>query len=62
MPTTTFLKAGYVCIRCGHEWIARKPRLKRAKRKGVVSGDPTKPRLCPKCKTPFWDVAKAPSW
>ena len=30
---------GYRC-RCGHEWLARKPE---------------RPRVCPKCKSPYWD-------
>jgi hypothetical protein len=32
---------GYRCQRCGHEWVPR---------------DKTqKPRVCPKCKNPYWD-------
>jgi hypothetical protein len=31
--------------RCGHEWLPR--------RKGE------KPRVCPKCKSPRWDVPKS---
>ena len=30
------------CMRCGHEWVPRTSDV----------------RLCPKCKTPFWDVEK----
>jgi predicted Zn-ribbon and HTH transcriptional regulator len=30
----------YVCERCGHIWIPRA---------GL------KPRVCPKCKSPYWD-------
>ena len=32
---------GYRCERCGHEWIPREPK--------------EKPRVCPKCKSPYWD-------
>jgi hypothetical protein len=32
---------GYHCQRCGHEWVP--------KNKGQ------KPRVCPKCKNPYWD-------
>ena len=39
MPQVTLL--GYQCGRCGHEWVPR---------------DKTqKPRVCPKCKNPYWD-------
>lgn len=32
---------GYRCQRCGHEWVPR---------------DKTqKPKVCPKCKNPYWD-------
>ena len=33
----------YTCERCGHKWI---PRTKE------------KPRVCPKCKSPYWDRKK----
>ena len=31
---------GFECERCGHQWAPRE--------KG-------KPRVCPKCKSPYWD-------
>lgn len=32
---------GYRCERCGHEWVPR---------------ESTKhPRVCPSCKSPYWD-------
>jgi DNA-directed RNA polymerase subunit RPC12/RpoP len=31
---------GYVCQRCGHQWVPRKAE---------------QPRVCPKCKTYLWD-------
>lgn len=35
----------YVCERCGHRWVPRK--------------DET-PRICPKCKSAYWDVPRQP--
>jgi len=32
---------GYRCERCGHEWVPR--------------NKAEKPRVCPKCKNPYWD-------
>lgn len=31
---------GYRCERCGHEWQPR---------------NEEEPRVCPKCKSPYWD-------
>lgn len=31
---------GYKCERCEHEWVPR---------------DKSHPRVCPKCKSPYWD-------
>jgi hypothetical protein len=31
---------GHRCARCGHVWVPRKP---------------DHPRVCPRCKSPFWD-------
>jgi hypothetical protein len=31
------------CKRCSHKWIPR---------------NPEKPRICPKCKSPYWDKPK----
>jgi len=36
--------AGYRCERCAHEWAPRKP--------------DEHPRVCPKCKSPYWDKPK----
>lgn len=33
---------GYRCSRCGHEWVPMK----------AASGPP---RVCPSCKSPYWD-------
>jgi predicted Zn-ribbon and HTH transcriptional regulator len=32
---------GFKCERCRHEWIPR----------NIID----KPRVCPKCKSPYWD-------
>lgn len=34
---------GYSCERCGHIWVPRK--------KG-------EPRVCPKCKSPYWNTPR----
>lgn len=34
---------GYVCERCGHEWVPKS-----------IDED-RKPRTCPHCKSPYWD-------
>jgi len=34
---------GYECSRCNHQWVPR---------------DSEKPRVCPKCKSPYWDVQR----
>lgn len=34
---------GYECSRCKHQWVPR---------------DSEKPRVCPKCKSPYWDVPR----
>ena len=34
---------GYKCERCEYEWIARKKAY---------------PRVCPRCKSPYWDIPK----
>lgn len=35
---------GYRCERCGHEWVPRE--------KGK------KPKVCPHCKSPYWDTPR----
>ena len=34
---------GYRCERCGHEWAPK--------------GDDS-PKVCPKCKSPYWDTPR----
>lgn len=35
---------GYRCERCEHEWVPRE--------------STTEPRVCPKCKSPYWNVPR----
>jgi hypothetical protein len=37
---------GFRCERCSHEWL---PRVK-----------DVEPRVCPKCKSPYWNVPRKP--
>lgn len=34
---------GYKCERCGHTWVPR---------------EKDKPKVCPKCKSPYWDTPR----
>ena len=34
---------GFLCERCGHKWIPKKKDY---------------PRVCPRCKSPYWDVPR----
>ena len=36
---------GYVCDKCGHDWIPKKETV------GL-------PKICPECKTHLWNVGK----
>jgi NAD-dependent SIR2 family protein deacetylase len=41
---------GFKCERCGHIW---------APRQALDSEEPTaRPKVCPKCKSAWWDVPK----
>ena len=42
MPEITL--NGYQCNRCQHTWIPRE--------------EGEKPRVCPRCKSPYWDTAR----
>ena len=35
---------GFRCERCGHEWVPR--------------DFDSEPRVCPKCKSPYWDTPR----
>jgi hypothetical protein len=45
MARVQLLVWGFKCERCGHEWLPR------------PKGD-EEPRVCPKCKSPYWDRPK----
>ena len=45
MPTTIKLKQ-WTCLRCKHSWYPRKP---------------VRPRICPRCKSAYWDVPRKQS-
>jgi len=34
---------GYLCERCKHEWVSRSER---------------EPRVCPRCKSPYWNCPR----
>lgn len=34
---------GYLCERCRHKWVPK---------------EDVKPRVCPKCKSPYWDTPR----
>ena len=36
---------GYVCERCKHKWVPRETTTE-------------KPKVCPKCKSPYWNVPR----
>lgn len=38
---------GYRCERCGHEWVPR--------------DEGQEPRVCPKCKSPYWNKPRKPA-
>ena len=40
------------CLRCNHEWI---PRVELSQLEGFIKQTP---RICPKCKSPYWDTKR----
>ena len=42
----------YECLRCGHLWPPRIPQVPDAKKPPEVGEEP---RVCPKCKSPYWN-------
>jgi len=40
------------CLRCGHRWI---PRVQLSQLEGKLKD---KPRICPHCKSAYWDLEK----
>jgi len=47
MPDKDITVKGFECSKCKHQWIDRK---------GARKHDTARPGLCPKCKTPYWDM------
>lgn len=44
---------GYRCLRCGHGWVPRG--VEQPAARGTRPPDPEEePRVCPKCKSPYW--------
>lgn len=43
----------YNCLRCGHAWFPRSPVAADA----AIPGEAI-PRVCPKCKSPYWNRPK----
>ncbi len=42
----------FKCLRCNHEWI---PRVNMEELTGTIK---KKPRICPNCKSAYWDLEK----
>lgn len=42
----------FKCLRCNHEWI---PRVSLEQLTGQLKD---KPRICPNCKSAYWDLEK----
>lgn len=45
MPRVPITVMGFRCERCDHEWVPRKD-------------TEVEPKVCPKCKSPYWDRAR----
>lgn len=44
MPIVEIKVKGFKCERCGHEWIPNDIKKE--------------PRVCPKCKSPYWNIPR----
>ena len=44
---------GYRCLRCGHEWVPRGIEQVPDSKKPLEHDE--EPRVCPKCKSPYWN-------
>ena len=42
----------FKCDRCGHIWMPREAASK------LDNLDANLPKVCPKCKSPYWDIPK----
>ena len=45
MPLKPITLMGYECTRCAHKWVPK-----------VMGSE--EPRVCPKCKSPYWNVPR----
>jgi hypothetical protein len=54
-PLIKFTLWGYRCLRCGHGWP---PRLKQDVDLPRPPKVENEPRICPKCKSPYWNVPR----
>lgn len=48
MPKVRITLDGWRCTRCDHEWVPRHYYRE--------SGEMVPPKVCPNCKSPYWDV------
>jgi predicted Zn-ribbon and HTH transcriptional regulator len=46
MPIVEIKIEGFQCERCGHKWVPRDIQIE--------------PRVCPKCKSPYWNIKRRP--
>ena len=44
MPIVEIKSEGFLCERCGHEWVPRDINRE--------------PEVCPKCKSPYWNIKR----
>jgi NAD-dependent SIR2 family protein deacetylase len=51
MPKVRITLDGWRCTRCAHEWV---PRYYYSADRSMVP-----PKVCPKCKSPYWDTEPA---
>jgi len=40
--------SGYICERCSHVWVPR----------SMGKASSKKPLVCPKCKSPYWNIPR----
>lgn len=52
MAKISITKMGYKCERCNHEWLPRDITSKLDKLNTNL------PKVCPKCKSPYWDTPR----
>lgn len=57
MPLTKISLWGYRCLRCEHLWVPRSGMVQPEEGKKPVE-PPEEPRVCPKCKSPYWNRAR----